>query len=142
MNFHHAIYTAATDISAAIPWGATPEKTQGLCIFAEAFEASIDSAVRVQFLVNGLHKTTNTAMAAALFIDDQQYAVRSVAVNPPAAGSFVPLQLEYCHIPGDGLPHTYRVHVGPLSGVMTINGTTGAPGFGATMAATLTLEEK
>lgn len=142
MTFKHAIYTAATDISNPIVWGNAPEKTQGLCIFAESFAVPCGKAVRVQFLAHGLHKTTNTALAAALFIDDQQYAVRSVAVNPPAAGSFVPLQLEYCHIPGDGLPHTYRVHVGPLSGVMTINGTTGATGFGATMAATLALEEK
>lgn len=142
MTFHHAIYAAHIDISNPIPWGRTPEKTDGLCIFAEPFTVECGKAVKVSFLVQALHKTGSDVMSACLFIDDQLYAVRTAPHNAPGAGYFIPLPLEYCHIPGDGLPHTYRIHIGPHAGVMSINGVGGTAGFGSTMAATLTLEEK
>lgn len=138
-----AIYTANEDLSVAIPWQTAPEKTQGTEILSVVLAASSPTApVKVEFDAQGVHNTSNVSMVAALFVDDESFARRSSPSNPAGPGFLVPMALRYSWVPGDTLPHTYRIRVGALSGAMRLNGMATTTMFGGTMAATLFVEEK
>lgn len=138
-----AIYTTNEDLSVVIPWDDTvPQKTEGTEVVSLLYAASSPTAkLRVTFQAFGYHKTSDSGIAAALFLDDEQFARRVDYANPPGLGYAVGVNLVYDFVPGDTEEHLYRIRVGAAAGVCRLNGTGTYRLFGGTAAATLTVDE-
>lgn len=139
MTVAYAAYTANENLSVTIPANdLVPTKTQGTEILSVALAAvSATAAVTVHFSGCGFHASTDHAVVAALFVDDETYARRTALTNPPGTGYFVNLGLDYHFVPGDADEHTYKIRVGASSGTVRFNGTGAGRIFGGSAAATL-----
>lgn len=138
-----AIYSVNEDLAVTIPWDDTPpQKTEGTEVVALLYAASCDTAkIRVRFSAFGYHKTTDSGLTAALFLDGEQFARRTGFGNPPGPAYAVGIDLTYDFVPGDTDEHLYRIRVGAASGVCRLNGTGSGRLYGGTAAAILTVDE-
>src|SRR5215217_8582652 len=103
-------YGACEPISAVIPWTAWPEKTQGVEKLVTTLAASGPSAaIEVSFEGLGVHATGTSAIMAAVFVDDEQYARKVWMPNPFAANFLTQLGGSFIYEPGDTHTHTFRI---------------------------------
>jgi|GEM_PF-3367872 len=140
------LYTSDALLTNPITLGnSTPTSSMGTEIQTVEFAAnSATSKVVVEFHASGSHASSDSALLAILLVDSETTArATSLPVNPPPApggiGYLTPLFLRYEWVPGDTLPHIYRIRVGAGGGSMRLN-VSGAS-MGGTVGATLTAED-
>jgi len=143
VNSKTATYTANSDLTTAVPADDTiPQNTEGTSIISTTFTcASTTNKLRVRFTAFGTTTPTGLPMTAALFQDSTANALCAAASYPAAVDSISPLCFEHEFTPGTTSSITLAVRVGPSSGTMRLNGTTGARRYGGVAAARLVIEE-
>lgn len=142
--YHFDTYSANELLSAAIPFNGPPQKTHGTRIFSGSIQVPQGRAIEISMSGIVLHTGGTTAMAACWFVDDEQNARGTMAINHIGAGYMAGIHLHDLFVPDDDQPHTIHIHVGPASGSMVLNGmnpSTGPQMYGATMTATFFLKE-
>lgn len=137
-------YSANVKLSATIPFTGVPLKTHGTRIFSGSIQVPAGRRVKIEMSATVLHMTGTQAIAACWFMDDEDEARSTKAINHIGAGYMGDLHLVDRSPVMDGEIHTFHVNIGATSGEIVLNGMNPATGpqmYGGTLACTFSLEE-
>lgn len=136
-------YTSNSDLTTAFPNdNSIPQSGEGTQIISVNYTpASTTNKLRVRFSAFGTTTPSGLPMGAALFQDSTAGALCASTSFASATDAVAPLYFEHEYVPATISQITLKVRVGPPSGTMRLNGTTGGRLMGGVGAARLVIEE-
>lgn len=138
-----ATYTSNSDITTQIPTDDTiPQNTEGVEIVTVAITPTSDSS-NLRIRVQGFGAVSGTGtVVTALFRDSTADALCAQAAGASGASTAVPIALEHVVAAGSTSSTTFKVRVGPNTGItLRCNGNTSGRWFGGVAAVRITVEE-
>lgn len=140
--YYFDTFTSQESITSAMPTSGIPKKTQGLRVFSGTIAVPAGRAVEISMSGVVQQASSTFAMAASWFVDEEENARGTMAINHVGAGYLAGIHLHDLYIPDDGLPHTIHINIGPAAGTLVTNGQSGPTLlYGGTLAATFFLKE-
>lgn len=144
VNRAYSEYTTNTGLSTVIPADNTvPQIAEGDQILTGVIvPISANSKIRVRFQGTGSNNTDGGAVIAALFRSGTASAVAAAGQTIHTGGEVEGIVIEHEEAAGSTAARTYSIRVGPGStGIVHMNGNSGANLFGGVEKCTLVVEE-